>query len=102
MRLLRRNSMAALDLHLPVAVAAAGPEAPPGLPAGPTSGDVTAARSGAVLGGCWGCWGCCVWGVRSYIVMNVAPPSPRLPAFTDIGNNASTMLLYLATPSLLN
>eukprot|EP00198_Chlamydomonas_reinhardtii_P010887 XP_001700224.1 predicted protein [Chlamydomonas reinhardtii] len=50
MRLLRRNSMAALDLHLPVAVAAAGPEAPPGLPAGPTSGDVTAARSGAVLG----------------------------------------------------
>ncbi|KAG2430310.1 hypothetical protein HYH02_013787 [Chlamydomonas schloesseri] len=55
MRLLRRNSMAALDLHLPVAAPGpGGPDgaggAPLGLPAGTTSGDVTAARSGAVLG----------------------------------------------------
>ncbi|GLC33893.1 hypothetical protein PLESTM_000131000, partial [Pleodorina starrii] len=52
MRLLRRNSMAALDLHVPAEVAAGalgavGPEAP--LP-GSTSSDVMAARSGAVLG----------------------------------------------------
>ncbi|GLI60364.1 hypothetical protein VaNZ11_002488 [Volvox africanus] len=51
MRLLRRNSMAALDLHVPAELVAGpgavGPEAP--LP-GSTSSDVMAARSGAVLG----------------------------------------------------
>ncbi|GFR48167.1 hypothetical protein Agub_g10003 [Astrephomene gubernaculifera] len=64
MRLLRRNSMAALDLHVPAEVAAGG--VPPslllgggaggssGAVAGPAAGgsssDVVAARSGAVLG----------------------------------------------------
>ncbi len=51
MRLLRRNSMAALDLHVPAAAAPGGPA--PELPlAGSTSSDIIAARSGAVLGGC--------------------------------------------------
>lgn len=53
MRLLRRNSMAALDLHVPAAAAPGGPA--PELPlAGSTSSDIIAARSGAVLGGCRG------------------------------------------------